>query len=532
MLFYTLSLFFITFFLYRKHKKINIIWISIFFQLWSCSEDNIEKIVECHFDNECIDGFSCINEICEKSCRNIYCSKGEICDTIFFECTPKNCKNDDNCDSGFYCNINGECKTKERFCSSSDECFSGYECNLETNSCEIENKKCLNSDECPFGTACSSGECLPTLQCFDIFTNNSLKESAGEITINQNYIMKLSPWYSDWYSFNYDGISNIEFNFSFIHSNGDIDVKLYQNGNLIGESSSAENYESVILKPTTLSKGEIFIEVFLYQKTSSIQECIIYELRGYKLSLECIYDYFEPNNSYQDATNLSDAIGKLLTICNQEKDIYIITPTNKNKKYDFMLSIYYPENSAGVFGKLWTIEGGYPMLISKTHTQSVVDYLEVELDGGKTYYLEVDGRNEYSYTYSLDYSLHPQTEDSCFQDELEPNNAIPTALTPSLEFGNYFLSICGIDVDWHPISLSKNSKVQIIINFNNDKGDLNLALYKFNEVQLEQISKSENSLNYEILSHQASDDETIFIKVYPSISSINNSYFMQILNIE
>ncbi|MBN2695696.1 hypothetical protein JXR93_13640 [bacterium] len=529
----TLFLFFWLLNQYHFNKK-NILFLLIFMNLFSCSSDLDSEIKpECNYNEDCIDGYSCIDTFCVKSCRNIICSENEICDLYTLECIPKPCQTDSDCSSEFYCNINGECKSKERYCSSSDECFSGYRCDLDINICKIESDICLKNDDCPFGMFCSSGECLPTLQCFDIFTNNNSKESAGEIELDIDYSMQLSPWYSDWYSFDYDGVSTIEFYLSFIHQNGDIDLKVYQNGQLITESNSDENYESILLKPSILSKGEIFIEVFLYQRDSQDTDCIFYELQGHELTLQCNYDILEPNNDYQNAVKLENAIGQLLTICNREKDIYKIAPTNKNDKYNFMLSLYHPENRAGVSGKLWRIENDYPMLMVKTETQGVIDYLEAELEGGKIYYLEIEGRNEYSYTYSLDYYLQPQQDNtSCYNDELEPNNATPTAITPDINFGSYFLSICRADIDWHPIQVVNGTKIQVIINFNQENGDLNLALYKFNGTQLEEISHSELTLNYEILSYQPQEDETIYIKVYPSGGSIENSYFIQILQID
>jgi len=117
--------------------KLILLFFIIFF--FSCADDSVSLNI-CVIDADCTDGLYCennncvinkacstsvdchidqhcsTNNICVKDCSYNTCNENEICDINTKECKIIKCQTDFDCENGFYCNLGGNCETKEYFC--------------------------------------------------------------------------------------------------------------------------------------------------------------------------------------------------------------------------------------------------------------------------------------------------------------------------------------------------------------------------------------------------------------------------------
>ncbi len=105
---------------------------------------------------------------------------------------------------------------------------------------------------------------------------------------------------------------------------------------------------------------------------------------------------------------------------------------------------------------------------------------------GKTYkvkFLASDGEWSVDSTCSI---LVKGAAGTCQDDEFEPNNQAVQAA--EIQSGSFELSICDtalspVDVDWFVLELAAGAKIEVLINFEHDQGDLDMALFAASDTE-------------------------------------------------
>ena len=155
----------------------------------------------CKLDSECSDGNYCNKDkrtcdykreggkSCKKNedCYTNHCSvdRGNIGTCLHFEyvydsLTNIDCKDDTNCNIGYYCNKaqgalprKGKCSRKlpyGAFCSDSNKCIESTYCNATTGKCD----RLSNDSVCVTDTECISGYCNSEKKCGVKLPDNSV----------------------------------------------------------------------------------------------------------------------------------------------------------------------------------------------------------------------------------------------------------------------------------------------------------------------------------------------------------------------
>ena len=320
---------------------------------WSC--ENNTCVEQCDFER-CGDG-ECSAELGETtqscpadcsegpSCGDGVCQEGELY-TCPEDCQQVNCRSDADCNDGNLCTHdacdNGICVNMATRCPQGMQCnpING-QCEGDTPSCgdgicqegeeytcpeDCQPLYCLNDDDCPAGQACVQNVCqtvTPNCPTDQFEENDDIAHPA--ILQNGNYDnLTITYEDEDWYSFRYDGQTTLEIKFSFINSDGDIDVYAFQNGSLITSSEGYTDSESLIIDPMNFREGEVLVNVALIQNPNEpYHECQTYSLSTSINTNTCIPDQFEDNNTRRNATNLqlgNNGANYDLTLCDSDTD--------------------------------------------------------------------------------------------------------------------------------------------------------------------------------------------------------------------
>jgi hypothetical protein len=251
-------------------------------------------------------------------------------------------------------------------------------------------------------------------------------------------------------------------------------------------------------------------------------------------SSTCEDDDFESNDSSGSATEVTfDSYGEwynwFLKICANNTDYFRMT-IPADHKVGAMLS--YTEANGGLRMDLLDSDGSTVLAAGQNTTDEV--YVESQVfSQSKDVYLRVQGDNA---QVANNYSLLVVREEfvQCNDDNFEPNNTPNDAKTVS-EQDYPGLACCG-EPDWYKIDLNTGDKLEVLIEFVQEDGDLDLWVFDSATAFGGDALSCDNALgcgitetsNEEVTVESIPADGTYYIAVGP-YQNAKNTYDMLII---
>ncbi len=485
----------------------------------------------CTESSECFNGYHCENSYCKLNCSSDSCQEGLFCNDSTGICEPviNECINDYDCGPNFRCE-NNHCVIINIECEVDSDCSNRFVC--INNTCMFFEEQCVYNSDCEENNICIDWKCVPISQCTDSFEENDSFETAKQLIETNNYSnITISSYNEDYYYLEYDGLKVINIDFLFFHDDGDIDIKIYQNESEIGEAASGDDNENIIISPNYFNAGRIYFKVYVYPNHGSVEtECQSYKIIFNTSTDICMNDILEPNNIFSEAIPITRTINANLVLCDNDIDIFKIDlSTSSNQIYSFNLYLNYLQENGNI--KISLIKGREVYVESDSLIGTEI--INTELTSGSIYFLKIEGDGIFHNSYTIDYTLN-DIFNNCIDDEFEPNNEQPAGFSEAIYSGIYYLSICSDDVDWIPFQLSRNQTISIIANFDNSIGDLDLKLYRYSLLQLEEIQLSSSNSNFEEIEYTFSNpnsignNEYLYLKVFGNNSENINAYTLNV----
>jgi hypothetical protein len=251
-------------------------------------------------------------------------------------------------------------------------------------------------------------------------------------------------------------------------------------------------------------------------------------------SSTCEDDDFESNDSSGSATEVTfDSYGEwynwFLKICAANLD-YFRMNVPADHKIGAILS--YTEANGGLQMDLLDSNGSTVLAAGQQTTDEVFVESQV-FSQSKDVYLRVQGDNP---QVANNYSLLVVREEfiQCTDDNFEPNNTPNDAKTVS-EQDYPGLACCG-EPDWYKIDLNTGDKLEVLITFVQENGDLDLWVFDSATVSGGEALSCDNALgcgitetsNEEVTVESIPADGTYYIAVGP-YQNAKNSYDMLII---
>ena len=255
-----------------------------------------------------------------------------------------------------------------------------------------------------------------------------------------------SPIDEDWFKLMLNSGESINATIKFDHSQGDLDMLLYQDGdfkNPVFYSPTVGDTETVAYKAA--SAGTYFLRI---AGTQSMKYSVPYLLEVTRTMDEtCEADSKEPNNKLVEATSLVDMLDGTpianLSICPLDLDVFS-APLQCGQSLIASIEFVHSAGDLDLF--LLDQTGGE--VLEQSATENSIE--TVVLDGAyeaATYYLAVAGYPEETTANSYSLEVLVDSAGDCAQDQFEPNDDAGKAfaLTQTDSFAN--LSLC-CDQDW------------------------------------------------------------------------------------
>ena len=376
------------------------------------------------------------------------------------------------------------------------------EVSVEGNACEEDDFEPNNSypEASEFvigiGTCSSDSDCDASQLCRDNRCVADLTLCVGD---------------ADWYSFEAENGQLIEAVVGFTHSDNDLGLRLYrQEGDgtityIMGSDTQTDN-ETILYRPY---ENATYL-VYVYRSRGT-------QVANYALSITlgdegCEDDSFEPNNSYTEASSVAtDELHSLLTSCVGDADWYSFEAGN-GQLINATITFTHEDNDMGI--RLYRMEED-GTVISLTSSNTLTDnetiiYRPYE-DG--TYLLYAfRSRGTQVATYSMQITLG---DESCEDDEFEPNNAYPEAqsiVTNSVYSG---LTSCVGDADWYSFEAGNGQLITANLTFTHSDNDMGMRLYRLEEDStITHMTGSDTLTDNETIVYRPYEDATYLIYVY------------------
>ncbi len=458
-------------------------------------------------DRQCAgDGFMVCDDFDWDACLEwsdvVPCDQGELCswnpDTGQGECSAMPCEDD--------CDTEGvkECyfDVGYRLCgyidsdacldwSSVVECGSGMYClagecvAMCQDDCQIGETGCTNSNTrwvcndadgdgcldrvdvaCPAGLTCDQGVCGADCQDDNMEPNDTYGDSYPLAEGTQAGLV-ICPGNDDWYDTNVAAGQGLAVTISFVHADGDLDLKLYDIADPftpIAVSAGISDSESVVV-PAAGNAAVYLIWVYGYAGASNQYDLTVEFID----QNECLDDYLEENDGQAGAMFVLDGSYQDLMLCVDDEDWYenymfagedlivdlIFTHVDQFDDIDLQIV----NDAGGVEGSSTSVNDN--------------ESLTVQIDADGYYYVRVyDGRPNVENSYSMDITYGTP----CFDDWYEPNDTQAEA-APVTDSTYYDLQLCPNDADWYAATVPGGADLLAWITFTHADGDLDLHLY-------------------------------------------------------
>ncbi|EDZ91562.1 peptidase domain protein [Limnospira maxima CS-328] len=326
---------------------------------------------------------------------------------------------------------------------------------------------------------------------------------------------------------------------SFYHSDGDLDLALYnEQGELVDSSTGTSDWESISLEG--LSSGTYYAQVYGYGGATNNYEMGIYAYGDWDYYPDYGWPYYGEPNDYWYEPNDTMATAYDLGVVYSWYDWLSIDPVGDEDWFRFELpstggmydeiyiSFYHSDGDLDL--ALYNEQG--ELVDSSTGTS---DWESISLEGlsSGTYYVQVYGHDGATNNYSMgiyaygDWDYYPDYGWPYYGEPndywYEPNDTMATAYDLGVVYSWYdWLSIDPVgDEDWFRFELPSTGGMydEVYISFYHSDGDLDLALY--NE-QGELVDSSTGTSDWESISLEGLPSGTYYAQVYGYGGATNN----------
>ena len=323
---------------------------------------------------------------------------------------------------------------------------------------------------------------------------------AGLVTSSQNFVVSEltidQPDDEDYYRFELQQDANITFTVNFDHSEGDIDVELYDSSeNLIDDSTTASNQEFIDLED--LAAGEYVLRVYGYDgavtSSYSVETSVTLQTSTHTV------DAYEKNEKLSDAhdlgaissENVNTNIVESATIHSATDQDYYKFTIDGTQSYGIEVAF---SNSDGDLDIDLLDDKGY--WIDGSDSADDDEYISLAGLSAGTYVLHAYGYDgatleDYSIIFKEEGSSDAQLTLDAFEDNNTSDNAydLGTIDTESAITALPDLTSLNIDKasdeDWFKFTYDGSTRLDVSITFDEDAADLDLELYKEGEIWLD-----------------------------------------------
>ncbi|MFX0001379.1 MAG: pre-peptidase C-terminal domain-containing protein [Candidatus Hodarchaeota archaeon] len=317
----------------------------------------------------------------------------------------------------------------------------------------------------------------------------------------------------DWFRTYLNPGETIEIYIYFIHSDGDLDLELYDPSNN-PRTGSYSSYDYEYISFTADMSGDWAIRI--YRLTGSIDEYYDLDILVYTGD-----DWMEENDDYGSAYSVSPGYYSPLKIVGYDEDWF---RTYLNPGETIEIYIYFIHSDGDLDLELYD-----PSNNPRTGSYSSYDYEYISFtadmsgDWAIRIYRLTGSIDEY---YDLDILVYTG---GSTMDPFEPNDGFWRA-APITPGGWGGLSIIGTDEDWFQIYLNTGEVIDVVIFFEHKRGNLQLELYDpSNNQRAGSYSSTENDgWSKEHIKYRAKISGDWRIRVYHATSDSDVQYDLEV----
>ncbi len=362
----------------------------------------------------------------------------------------------------------------------------------------------------------------------DAYEENDSMSRATSIDAGTYRDLQICPSDLDYYSFNLHEGDEIGVVLDFRHSEGNIDLRLIEDGSgrTLAYSITDDDDESIVY--TAPSTGTYYIRVNLNGDSGTV------EGNGYDMivthdpaPLPCDDDLLENNDTAGTATEVEEGVYRGLQACPDDPDYYSID-LGAGDELDVSLAFTHAEGNID----LRLIQASTGRTVASSTSTSDHERIDYTAAAAGTYYILVDLTTDSGETpgngYNMAVAIEPFVPPTCEDDAYENNDS---ALTASpIDAGSFpDLQSCPDDLDFYSVDLGVTQEITVDLTFSHAEGNIDLRLVQ--ESTGRTVASSLTRTNNESLSFTVSVADTYFIRVNlngDSGGTPGNSYDMAV----
>ena len=292
---------------------------------------------------------------------------------------------------------------------------------------------------------------------------------------------------SDWFAIDVATAETLTATASFEHAEGDIDLRLYDDGGAeLLSSESADDDEQVIFNST--ATGTYYVEVELFADLGG-DAGNAYSLDLAVVAINCTADAFEPNDAQGSPVSLPPGATAGLVACPTDSDWF-----NFSASAGEVIDVLAQFDAADGDLDLELFDPSGTSVATATSSTSNEQILHTAAMSGD-YVLGVSFVSEGAPPDGVDYTLNlAVSSEACLFDWAEDNDDF-NGPTP-LNLGTHpHLVVCETDEDWFTVEVADGQILDLSALFSHAEGDIDLTLYDSTLTFVGQASSTDDDEN-------------------------------------
>ncbi len=346
-------------------------------------------------------------------------------------------------------------------------------------------------------------------------TAKDLGTLSGTTTLN-NLVMADG---ADYYKFTITSAATSanSISMNFLHSQGDLDLRLYNStGTLLKRSEGTTNTETISL--SGLAAGTYYVHAYGYRAVTNPNYSLTISAPGALTD-----DSYENNDTQATATNLGALTG-VATVNNlvlaDSADWFNFSTSATGTSSDFV-RINFTNSQGNLTLELWSSTG---TLLGTSNTTGNTEQISLSGRAAGAYSVRVSGATNPNYSLTID-APTPVVDDAYEDNDTRETASSLGALTGVATVNNLVLADAA---DWFSFTTggAGTSSDFVRINFTNSQGNLALGLYNSAGTLL--ATSNSSTANSEQISLSGRAAGTYFVRVYGNSGATNPNYSLTI----